>query len=1574
MGFDPLYIVESDTALLDYAKSEQSDGQCQFFDDAVLFRDGLASEIIPCARFGTAPPIGVLEHTSDCPDLSCMLDFKNARNKSSELFYIGIDLAFYLMPQIIIQEMTPPNASNATAYEYVIKEYTDMGYSVTWANRFPSAAVGDKTDRERFILVAHRGSAIDFTSDLPPISGAIRHCLVDSSDCPDDLYIKSEFGNPINWLFPSYSAPIVNMSEQERIMHVPARGNLPSRCITLGDVPWDGFNGERTNVYSIDGLINTQTRYFDGLIMDDKGVRYMMIEERMRAAGLESPTLLRFLLSVPRPKAHQYLAQAVTGGVIRHLYDIAATTLNTTSIAPFAVDSPQPPESALPTLVDSNALSGADVVAQSPPEQPVTRPITRPSSNVRKSPIPGSTAFWRTLSMLCRFHQDSNHAGTDPMKELLTRGHISNGLTPADVDLFPECAVCAANELHRRPSRKAANTSRPMYLPGACWYLDDEHIGITGAFGRGNYVRSWYDSATGFGLAMFPKNLTAASLRLDIIKLIEFQSQVHGSRRLKYIFCDKFSAYLDRSVVNKVLAEFGIELIPNAPHCADMHGCVEDMHRRCQRGRQLCHAGLIGRKMLNGLMVHDPKDNRQFTVNNDCCWWEASTTYLGESTTSTMGESTLLPTGVIDGNYTPTATTGTTSLGIPRLTQRRTAMSMMSDPLFNVESDADNDDSPLNVRDRAPLPPTDVYSTLLRKKGQSVTDDIPVKDILQYYKDTGISINFPVDKYKKPRWDVNGNNINKSFERFERYCHASTTREFFTIHEGTKRQAEQDFYNDVSKGILVIIDTIHENMLFMFAPEYTDHAHFEQVYLLETSVGLEPEIGAFRDHLLRGSDDAGDITVPLHVLLSRTAQLSHVSAAIQSSVTHDTGDYMLRVEDLADHIRASTHCSTIIDDIAEDCAHEIVLHLVDSADYEVVIDETKIASLKGLNGEARENMIKAIAREIVGIIDVSTFELIMIPHGRKEIPTKLVLKVKYRADGTFDKNKARLVVQGFHQVQGRDFHATFAPMASFVNVRLIMSLAVQNGWDLKHADVPQAFLRSNMDTEVFVRLARGISLRDRRDGSDPINNGMSLRLLKSIYGLRQSPQLWNKEINTFMVDEMGFTRGSNESSMYHRHDANSGDITICLLEVDDLLVTGNNDILIEKFHQELDKKYGTGAEGALPITWENLSSFLGVNIIYDRDRRVLTMDVASKIDKLFDEHDALAKIPTRYTPLPSKDTPKHTHPAATMDYVKSNYQSLVGSMIYMSVSCRPDMSYGIGRLSRHMHSPTEEAILECLHMLGYLKVPKHRLTCLEYRASGNRLRKMMANMHGDKLGALRGVSGRLTNAQGKPLDAFTDSNLCGSFEDKHKSTSGFSIFHFYHLISWKSKLQPITATSTHEAELIALALGADEVMWIRKTIDELWFCYLDMLLPSDAHPYTPIETSENSGICDAIAKLDEAVAYDPETSDVVPRAMTQFTDTRSVWHDNWRFITRFLPTTINVANLALQFSVTNPDTNKPGSRHLGMRLFKIRDYIAGSCARCTHIGTEFNIADLFTKSLAKNLFWKFTDLIMCQRE
>ena len=100
-------------------------------------------------------------------------------------------------------------------------------------------------------------------------------------------------------------------------------------------------------------------------------------------------------------------------------------------------------------------------------------------------------------------------------------------------------------------------------------------------------------------------------------------------------------------------------------------------------------------------------------------------------------------------------------------------------------------------------------------------------------------------------------------------------------------------------------------------------------------------------------------------------------------------------------------------------------------------------------------------------------------------------------------------------------------MENFTNVRLLISLAVYNGWGLFHADIPQAFLRSVCDAPIYSQLVRGVNLRSRADGTDPLQHGMALRLLKSLYRIKQAPQFWNKEITNFMVNEsFGFTRAS----------------------------------------------------------------------------------------------------------------------------------------------------------------------------------------------------------------------------------------------------------------------------------------------------------------------------------------------------------------------------------------------------------------------------------------------------------------
>jgi hypothetical protein len=132
----------------------------------------------------------------------------------------------------------------------------------------------------------------------------------------------------------------------------------------------------------------------------------------------------------------------------------------------------------------------------------------------------------------------------------------------------------------------------------------------------------------------------------------------------------------------------------------------------------------------------------------------------------------------------------------------------------------------------------------------------------------------------------------------------------------------------------------------------------------------------------------------------------------------------------------------------------------------------------------------------------------------------------------------------------------------------------------------------------------------------------------------------------------------------------------------------------------------------------------------------------------------------------------------------------------------------------------------------------------------------MIRMHGEhRIGMLRGIQGAITDVHGRPIDTFTDSNLCGELDEQRKSTSGFAIFHLFHLISWKSKLKPITSASSHEAELIALAYGADEMMWIRKMLDELWLCYKDMIVIP-----TAVDISTSAQRATVINAFDDAPA------------------------------------------------------------------------------------------------------------------
>jgi hypothetical protein len=65
------------------------------------------------------------------------------------------------------------------------------------------------------------------------------------------------------------------------------------------------------------------------------------------------------------------------------------------------------------------------------------------------------------------------------------------------------------------------------------------------------------------------------------------------------------------------------------------------------------------------------------------------------------------------------------------------------------------------------------------------------------------------------------------------------------------------------------------------------------------------------------------------------------------------------------------------------------------------------------------------------------------------------------------------------------------------------------------------------------------------------------------------------------------------------------------------------------------------------------------------------------------------------------------------------------------------------------------------------------------------------------------------------LEGFVDSDFAGD-QDSFKSTSGFVFLSGGTAVSWASKLQPISALSTVEAEFISLCSGVQEALWLSK--------------------------------------------------------------------------------------------------------------------------------------------------------------
>ena len=324
---------------------------------------------------------------------------------------------------------------------------------------------------------------------------------------------------------------------------------------------------------------------------------------------------------------------------------------------------------------------------------------------------------------------------------------------------------------------------------------------------------------------------------------------------------------------------------------------------------------------------------------------------------------------------------------------------------------------------------------------------------------------------------------------------------------------------------------------------------------------------------------------------------------------------------------------------------------------------------------------------------------------------------------------------------------------------------MSRGWALRQLDINNAFLNGILDDEVYMTQPPGYV--------HPSYPKHVCRLHKAIYGLRQAPRVWHKELKSFLL-KFGFSNSLADASLfiYNSHDI----IVFLIVYVDDIVVTGNNNDFLQNFIQQLHTKFSLKDLG-------ELNTFLGVEVI--PTPKGLFLSQARHILDLLSLHKMDGAKDT-ITPMCSSTYLTHTDGTSQID--PTPYRQLVGGLQYLSIT-RPDICFAVNRLSQYMHSPTETHWTALKRVLRYLKGTIHHGLYLNKNSS-------------------------LT------LNAFSDSDWGGD-KDTGRSTTGYVVYLGSNPISWKSTKQKSVSRSSSEAEYKAVANAASEILWIKNLLHEL---------------------------------------------------------------------------------------------------------------------------------------------------------
>ncbi|KAK1611873.1 hypothetical protein QYE76_035546 [Lolium multiflorum] len=290
-----------------------------------------------------------------------------------------------------------------------------------------------------------------------------------------------------------------------------------------------------------------------------------------------------------------------------------------------------------------------------------------------------------------------------------------------------------------------------------------------------------------------------------------------------------------------------------------------------------------------------------------------------------------------------------------------------------------------------------------------------------------------------------------------------------------------------------------------------------------------------------------------------------------------------------------------------------------------------------------------------------TWRLVPAQKGLNIIDSRWVYKVKRKPDGSVDRFKARLVAKGFKQRHGIDYDDTYSPVIKPTTIRVILSLAVMQGWQMRQLDVDNAFLHGHLEEDVYMVQPAGYV-----DSRFPHR---VCKLEKSLYGLKQAPRAWFARLSS-RLQELGFIPSKADVSLFvYKHDS----ITIYMLVyVDDIIVVSSTakaaDHLLAKLRQTFPVK-----------DLGHLGYFLGIEVKHQRSS--LHLSQQKYISDLLARTN-MTEAKTVSTPMAVSDKLSRYVGVPLSSEDVTRYRSVVGALQYLTLT-RPDISFSVNKLDLH---------------------------------------------------------------------------------------------------------------------------------------------------------------------------------------------------------------------------------------------------------------------------------------------------